>query len=144
MKLKGLTGSAERNDEEYVTKAPPEKKQHTESIPKIPNPIKNIFNPNTITKTSPMTPNALVSTDVQQLNDEIKSMMDTTENLMTIGSQRQRVWKCKVCGNEGQRANIKTHIEANHINSNVSHSCDICGKISRSRDGLRQHKAKEH
>ena len=144
LKLKGLTGSAQRNDEEYVTKAPPEKKRHTELIPNIPNHIKNIFNPNTNTKTSSMTPNALVSTDVQQLNDEVKSMMDTTEDFMIVGSGRRRVWKCKVCGKEGHVANIKTHIEANHIISNVSHSCDICGKISRSRHGLRLHKSKHH
>ena len=91
-----------------------------------------------------MTQNVLVSTDIQQLNDDVKSMMDPTEDFMTIGTERKRVWKCKICGKEGQVANIKTHIEANHIISNMSHSCDICGKISRSRHGLRLHKTKEH
>ena len=48
------------------------------------------------------------------------------------------------CGKEGQWQNIKTHIEANHIASNISYSCDICGKVSRSRHGLRLHKARDH
>ena len=145
LKLKGLTGSAEPNDgEEYLSKSEKkvtDEKQHKESILKKTDSKKNIYNPITNRETSSVTPNALVSTDVQQLDDEVKSMMDPTE---TIGSGSKRVWKCKVCGKEGQWGNIKTHIEANHISSNVSHACDICGKTSRSRNGLRQHKAKDH
>ena len=86
----------------------------------------------------------LVSTDVQQLDEEIKGMMGTTENMLTNGNYTRRARICNVCGKEGSRANILTHIEANHIISNVSHSCDICGKNSRSRHGLRLHKVKEH
>ena len=120
-----------------------QKKQEAESIQNLTNPL-NIYNPNAKSESPSMTPNALVSADVQQLDEEVKAMMDSTENVTTIGSTRKRVWTCKVCGKDGQWANIKTHIEANHITSNVSHSCDICGKISRSRDGLRKHKAKVH
>ena len=80
----------------------------------------------------------------EELDEQINSMINITENLVTIGNQTRRVCTCNVCGKEGIRANIKTHIEANHIISNVSHSCDICGKISRSRNGLRLHKSKEH
>ena len=152
LKLKGLTGSAKPNDEECVAKTPPEKKiapkkeHRAESTQSFPNPLNINSNPNADTESFSMTPVALglVSTDGQQLDQQITSMMNITENLMTTGNQSVRVWTCNVCGKEGHRANIKTHIEANHIVSNVSHSCDICGKISRSRDGLRQHKAKEH
>ena len=152
LKLKGLTGSAKPNDEECVAKTPPEKKiapkkeHRAESTQSFTNPLNINSNPNADTESFSMTPVALglVSTDGQQLDQQITSMMNITENLMTTGNQSVRVWTCNVCGKEGQRANIKTHIEANHIVSNVSHSCDICGKISRSRDGLRQHKAKEH
>ena len=35
------------------------------------------------------------------------------------------------------------HIEANHI-TGVSHSCDICGRTSRSRNALRKHKYENH
>ena len=34
---------------------------------------------------------------------------------------------------------MPSHVEANHI-TDVSHSCDICGKTSRSRDNFRHHK----
>ena len=145
LRLKGLTGSVDPNDEEYVTKAPLEtklgqKKQHTEPIL---NPL-YISKPNAKTESSSMSPVTELSTDVQQLDEEVKSMMEMSENMLTQGNQTRRARICKVCGKEGTRANIKTHIEANHIISNVSHSCDICGKISRSRNGLRLHKAKEH
>ena len=30
------------------------------------------------------------------------------------------------------------HVESNHI-TGVSHACDICGKVSRSRSALSQH-----
>ena len=69
-------------------------------------------------------------------------MMDFS--MLNNGNQKGRGRICKVCGKEGNMANIMTHIESNHITSNISHSCDACGKIARSRDGLRQHKAKDH
>ena len=70
-----------------------------------------------------------VSGDLQELDEKVKSMMETSENLIQNGKQRAKI--CKMCGKEGLLANIKTHIEANHITSNISHSCDICGKVSR-------------
>ena len=91
-------------------------------------------------------PVALINGDVQLLDEQVKSMMGVSENLITIGNQTPRRSRiCKVCGKEGSRANILTHIEANHIDtSDVSHSCDICGKSSRSRNALRVHKASQH
>ena len=79
---------------------------------------------------------ALVSEEKHQLDDEMKSMMTMTEKKMTVGSKTQFVYACNVCGKEDNISHIKTHIEANHIASNIGHSCNICGKISRSRDGL--------
>ena len=87
---------------------------------------------------------ALVSLEAHQLDEQIKSMMTRTEKKMTSGNTSKAVFACNQCGKEGQWQNIKTHIEANHIASNLSYSCDICGKISRSRHGLRMHKAKDH
>ena len=143
LRLKGLTGSAELNGEN-VSKAPPEKKvtqkkEETESTLNLLNPS-DIYNPNG--KIEPMTSVALVSADIQQLDEEVKSMMDISENMTPDGKQRAR--KCKVCGKEGWRRNIMTHIEANHITSNVSHSCDICGKIFRTKHSLRVHNGKQH
>ena len=79
-----------------------------------------------------------------QLDQQIKSMMDSTENYITRKSgARKRAFICKVCGKEAEDSDMRRHIEASHI-SNVSHSCDICGKTSRSKNGLRQHLANVH
>ena len=79
--------------------------------------------------------------EAHQLDEQIKSMMIEKE---LIPGRNYKTYACNVCGKEDKISNIKTHIEANHIDSNISHSCDICGKISRSRNGLRLYKAKEH
>ena len=50
---------------------------------------------------------------------------------------------CNVCGKQASYGNMPTHIEGNHI-TGVSHACDICGKVSRSREGTRKHKTKNH
>merc|ERR1712129_399373 len=86
-----------------------------------------------------------VAADLQDLDEQINSMMEVSENLVggsgIHGNRKARV--CKVCGKEGHQANIKAHIEANHL-TGPSHPCNICGKTSRSRHGLRLHKTKEH
>ena len=86
----------------------------------------------------------LISVETHELDEQVNFMMTRTEKKMTVGSGYKAVFACNQCGKEGQRQNIKTHIEANHIASNISYSCDICGKISRSRDGLRRHKCNDH
>ena len=78
------------------------------------------------------------------MDEQIKSMMTITENKITFGSRTLTTWVCNVCGKEDQKCNIKSHIEANHITSTVSYSCDFCGKVSRSKTGLRFHKATQH
>ena len=87
--------------------------------------------------------NQSVSVELHQLDDQIKSMMEHTGNSIMVGKRKQNTLVCKVCGKEGELANIKRHIEANHI-TGVTHTCDICSKTSRSRNALRQHKRAEH
>ena len=70
-------------------------------------------------------------------------MMTTTENEITIGQQTRKAYACTVCGKEAQRTNIMNHIEAKHIDNNISHPCDICGKIYKTREILRKHKTKD-
>merc|ERR1712129_292091 len=82
-----------------------------------------------------------VAADLQDLDDKIKSMMMFSEN--HAGGSHGRARICKVCGKEGEMGNIRDHIEAHHI-TGVSHTCSICGKISRSRSGLRRHKYADH
>ena len=84
-----------------------------------------------------------VAADLQDLDDKIKSMMETTERTMVVGKENRAVIVCKVCGKEGQLGNIRDHIEANHI-SGVSHTCNICGKPYRTRNALGTHKSTYH
>ena len=78
----------------------------------------------------------------KQLDEHVKSMIESSGKSMTVGNISRKVITCKVCGKEGQLGNIRKHIEAKHIG--VTHSCGICGKIFESIDGLRLHKNKEH
>jgi len=82
-----------------------------------------------------------VAADLQDLDDNIKSMMTLTGNKTKDGKEKGRI--CKVCGKEGSWANVRTHIEANHI-TGVSHTCNICGNIAKTRESLRIHKSKYH
>ena len=80
---------------------------------------------------------------LHQLNEQVKSMMEQSGNMIFVGKIPRRARICKVCGKEGELGNIQKHIEANHI-SGANLPCDICGKFSRSRHGLRQHKTSNH
>ena len=144
LELKGLTNSSGSNNQDYETKPPlteniiEQKKHQLESTLNVQRPLVEY---KTETKISS---DAMVSLDTHQLDEQVKSMMSDTGNKMTYGNQSKKVFACKVCGKESDYTNTKTHIEAKHIASNINHTCDICGKSSRSRDGLRQHKSKEH
>ena len=87
--------------------------------------------------------NQVVSVELNQLDEQIKSMIEHTGKSMTVGSRKRELFSCKVCGKEGQLADINRHIEAIHI-TGVVHTCDKCGKTSRSKRGLTLHKYKEH
>ena len=73
---------------------------------------------------------------LDHLDEQIKSMM--TKSDASSESGQGSISTCNVCGKEGPTKGMPRHIEANHI-TGVSHSCDICGKISRSRNALRRH-----
>ena len=85
--------------------------------------------------------NTTISAAPADLDKQIKSMMTLANVLSNDG--RNRLAICNVCGKEGPSNNMPSHIEANHI-IGVSHSCNICGKSSRSRDALRKHKYRCH
>ena len=70
-----------------------------------------------------------VSGDVQELDEKVKSMMETSQNLDSRGA-RGKI--CKLCGKEGQNVAIRDHIEAKHLEG-VSLPCNVCEKTFRSR-----------
>ena len=80
------------------------------------------------------------SLGLQNLNDQIRSMMTMIEACTNDG---HKMASCNVCGKQTSTFNMPTHIEGNHI-TGVSHACDICDKVSRSREALRKHKIKKH
>ena len=141
MRLKGLTGSAERSDGK--TENPQQN-----IVPNMQNSTnidQNSKAEDIFLKMPVALDKGLVTEEHQELDEQIKSMMEVGETTLTVGNRSVRAKKCKVCGKEGHTSNIMTHIESNHITtSNISHSCNICGKISRSRHGLRLHTAREH
>ena len=127
LKLLGLSG--ERNKPEQVTKPQTQptkmKLELNKPQPKLTHnaqtPLLNDYTRNT-------TLNALVKVDAEEMDEQIKSMMThkVAEN------HTSPAWACNVCGKEDvKKSNIKMHIEANHITSDVSFSCDLCAKTSR-------------
>ena len=81
------------------------------------------------------------SGNLKALDDQVKSMMEKSKNIIQFGNSRRAADICKVCGKEGQTQNIQHHIEANHLDG-VSLTCNNCEKIFRSRASLRMHKCK--
>ena len=73
-------------------------------------------------------------------------MMKVAENSVTVhgGKHRELMFACNLCGKEDRKQKVKTQIESNHMTRNISHSCNISEKMSRSSSGLRMHKVMEH
>ena len=130
LKLKGLLSTESKQEFSNQAFAPEknieEKKPHVKTTSNIPRPLNTNQNAKTGSSSG-----ALVSVVADQLEDQIKSMMIRTNSEIFVGKKKVFAYACTQCGKEGQWTNIKTHIEANHIASNISHACDICGKISR-------------
>ena len=103
--------------------------------------LQSIFDPIPITETPVALNNFSGCTDLDELDAKVKSMMASSE--YRIGKEQGRARICKVCGKEGERKSIMDHIEANHIND-ISIPCNSCGKISKSRQGLRHHNRSNH
>ena len=148
LKLKGLTGSVEnKTNYDQNTAKMPEKRND----PKMENAIYKTENKTedrqgvTSHQRTEVALNSqrVVSVELEQLDEQIDSMMELSGNKITIGGKAFTGMICKVCGKEAKKAHMKEHIEAYHL-TGVEHTCDICGQISRSRRGLRAHKFKKH
>ena len=89
------------------------------------------------------------SGNMQELDEQIESMMGRVDNLVKKGGKRNGEWimskaySCQVCGKEGPRTNIKRHIEANHVEGIVI-PCKLCEKTVKSRSALSQHISVNH
>ena len=77
------------------------------------------------------------ATDLGDLDEKVKSMMEKGHNTLPNRSEKASV--CKVCGKEGQWVAIRDHIEAKHLEG-ISLPCNNCGRIFKSRLQLRRHR----
>ena len=85
----------------------------------------------------PTTSVVALSSDPADLDSQIRSMITKSDVRVENGSGRMA--KCNVCGKEGPYNSMPRHVEALHI-TGVSHPCDVCGKMFRSRHALSRHK----
>ena len=146
LQLKGLTGN-QQEEEKKFTPRETEKPKAAKSPNKV---IKDVSFFDELSKPdlqqNSKTKIALMgqSLDLVNLDKEVKSMMIFSDNIAKSGSKvlgRARI--CRVCGKEGSMDAIMKHIEANHMNE-VSIPCNICGKVSKTRNSLAVHKSTVH
>ena len=105
---------------------------------------KGVFNENELLqveseKALALADEATNSSDMEILDQEVKSMMTFSEKANLQGSARI----CNVCGQEGGIWDIMNHIEAHHI-AGISIPCGLCGKVFTTRCAQTQHKSKYH
>ena len=145
LSLKGLTGTG---DLDKVKEPPIETKPNFKNVPeqteKAKQPQRALNDEYQLyenSDTAIAVQSHAISTVMQDLDEQIKSMMTKTNVKLPNG--QGYVVSCNICGKEAPSKNMPSHIEANHI-TGVSHACDICGKVSRSRQTLRMHKHRYH
>ena len=143
LRLKGLSGET-KEDARVENHDQPINKQ----IKKVRKPVNQTFSsppaedqPEFDHKNTVAVVNTAISVELENLNEQINSMIDLTDRLDP--HTKCKIVICNVCRHEGQRAFVVRHIEAKHI-TGVSHACDICGKTARSRHSLRMHKKNNH
>ena len=140
LKLKGLAGPEEGAKKDNTSnlpktkKTPAEKKLKREiekgkSLANSPMPKMEIQTVQDIDTAVSLNSNK-IDADMENLDKQIKSMFSRSEARSNNG--QGSVATCNICGKEGPYKAMPRHIEANHI-TGVTHACDICGKISRSR-----------
>lgn len=153
LQLNGLSGGNSKNDniiynnEELKTINEPNFTMKTTSKPKSAM-LKPSFEQDFIGKIKDeniiINKSTFVST-INELNTSVVSIEDNSkldEQIILMMDKVQGEWICSVCGiTKVKKDHMMSHIESNHIEA--SHPCSICGKISRSRVGLRIH-MKQH
>ena len=75
-----------------------------------------------------------LSVDFQKLDQRTNLMMEKTSGTTRSGP----IYMCKVCGKEGRNAQLKAHIQANHLEG-VSLPCNFCEKTFRCKNFMTMH-----
>ena len=141
LKLKGLTkGNENMADEKFDNKTalPVEDAVHR-SVSPPQNSTKRIKTLETVdnnAKQVAVTNENKIFADSSGLDEQIRSLITKID--ISLGPGKGKLAKCNICGKEAPYMSLPRHVEANHLEG-VSHSCNICGAISRSKNGLRRH-----
>ena len=113
LQLKGLQGSNDLNDlnereldKEYLPMEPKQKYKPTPLISDTGRAKKEFTEPNEVKRGESNALAISLSGDLQQLDETIKSMMETSQNMFQSGTRRQQGKQCKVCGKEGRATDI--------------------------------------
>ena len=153
LQLKGLRGNQTESDADVLPK--PSKQKSQPKLQKYGSATerlltnKEVANQNRTVQSSTseqalvLTDHTTTNTDMESLNQQVKSLMMCSESANPNKSERGRARICKVCGKEGSLANIMHHIEANHI-AGISIPCGHCGQVFRTRNALTTHKSRHH
>ena len=149
LQLKGLSGNQiEKKVEEDCHKATkqnshPKSPKYSSTTEQFP-ANKVVYSENVqpaIEKALVLTDKVTNNTDMESLDQQVKSMMTISENAAPYNQGRARI--CKVCGKEGSMTDIRNHIEAHHIDG-ISIPCGLCGQGFSSRNALKVHKYRNH
>ena len=146
LELKELMGKRDEKSQEFGRSAFPKQIECEEALQKRPAGFKSFHTDHKLTSVKFEQREPLqkyVTEELQELDDQVKSMMGNSQNMIQEGKIRRRAKTCKVCGKEGSARTIIDHIEANHLDR-VSLPCNICEKIFRTRHSLRDHKVSKH
>ena len=155
LKLKGLTGQTSNDKiEETENHANPKPVKTGELFEKstaqnnfVKDEVVQNFHFFKTVSTALVNPNP--SGDLETLDEKVRSMMEKSKNMVPDGKnangkpKQKKAYICKVCGKEDRVSNIRTHIEANHL-ERISIPCDLCGKALGSIDALGSHKRRIH
>ena len=76
-----------------------------------------------------------VPDQIQEHDAKVKSLMEKSQHRASDGKM---AFLCRICGKEGQRFNIRQHIETKHFDR-VSTPCNMCGKAFTSKNASMRH-----
>ena len=132
LKLKGLAGENEKNPDMVqenikqpgTTNANKYKKKHSESASKL-HQRKQSEDDKPTMETAIAVQINFVPGDLNELKEKIKTMMKRSPTILPNGKPAMA---CTVCGKEGLYTTIMNHIEAKHIDGDISYPCNFCEK----------------
>ena len=148
LQLKGLEGSKDQQESNREERLNPNEKFKTDSKlppPKTQQTMRETTHGSNKTgsNTLALPQTSVMSAELQELDETVKAMMETSEKMVQVGNRKACAKVCKVCGKEGHTTDIKRHIENNHLEG-VSLPCNLCDKRLRTRHALGRHRMSDH